>query len=38
MTLQFGMQQLINEPTHILPKLSSCIDLNFVSQTNLVME
>ena len=32
---QFGMQQLINEPTHILHALSSCIDLIFVSQPNL---
>ena len=37
-TSQFGMQQLINEPTHILPASSSCIDLIFVSQPNLVME
>ena len=38
MTSQFGMQQLINEPIHILPELSSCIDLNFVSQTSFVIE
>ena len=37
-TSQFGMQQLINEPTHILPASSSCVDLIFVSQPNLVME
>ena len=29
MTSQFGIQQLINEPTHIIPELSSCINLNF---------
>ena len=37
-TSQFGMQQLINEPTHIFRALSSCIDLIFVSQPNIVME
>ena len=37
-TSQFGMQQLINEPTHILRASSSCNDLIFVSQPNLVME
>ena len=29
------MQQLINEPTHILRASSSCIDLIFVSQPNV---
>ena len=29
---------MINEPTHILPVSSSCIDLIFVFQPNLVME
>ena len=38
MTSQFGMQQLVNEPTHILPPSSSCIDLIFVSEPKLVME
>ena len=30
MPLHFRMQHLINEPSHILPALSSCIDLVFV--------
>ena len=28
---QFGLHQIINEPTHILPNSSSCIDLIFTS-------
>ena len=32
------MNQLIQEPTHILNSSSSCIDLIFNSQPNLVME
>ena len=32
------MNQLIQEPTHILNSSSSCIDQIFTSQTNLVME
>ena len=35
---QFGLQQLIKEPTHILTNPSSCIDLLFTSQPNFVME
>ena len=35
---QFGFQQLINEPTHFVADFSSCIDLIFTSQPNLVME
>ena len=34
-TLQFGLQQIIKEPTHILDNSSSCIDLN---QSNLITE
>ena len=34
----YGLNQLIQEPTHILNSSSSCIDLIFISQTNLVME
>ena len=34
-TSQFGLKQLIQQPTHIL---SSCIDLVFKFQPNLVME
>ena len=30
-TSQFGLQQLIREPTHILGNSSSCIDLIFTS-------
>ena len=37
-TSQFGLKQLIWEPTHILSNSSSCIDLVFKSQPNLVME
>ena len=33
-----GLNQLIQEPTHILNSSSSCIDLIFTSQPNLVME
>ena len=34
-TSQFGLQQIIKEPTHILDNSSSCIDLIFTSQPNL---
>ena len=37
-TSQFGVQKLIKEPTNILTDSSSCIDLLFTSQPNLVME
>ena len=37
-TSSYGLNQLIQEPTHILNSLSSCIDLIFTSQPNLVME
>ena len=37
-TSQFGLQQLIKEPTDILTDWSSCIDLLINSQPNLVME
>ena len=36
-TSQFGLQQIINEPTHIQGYSMSCIDLTFSSQTNLGM-
>ena len=36
-TSQFGLYQLINEPTHLLENSSSCIDLIFTSQPNLVV-
>ena len=37
-TCTFGLQQIINEPTHIIGDSSSCIDLIFTSKPNLVME
>ena len=37
-TSKFGLQQLINEPTHLVADSSSCIDLIFTSQPNSVME
>ena len=37
-TSQSGLKQLIQEPTHILTDSSSCIDLTFTSQPNLVKE
>ena len=37
-TSQFGLKQLIQEPTLILTDSLSCIDLIFTSQPNLVME
>ena len=36
--MQVGLQRLINEPTHLTGKSSLCIDLNFTSQPNPVME
>ena len=38
LTSNFGLQRLIKEPTHIIGNSSSCIDLLFCSQLNLVME
>ena len=35
---QFGLQQIIKEPTHILAEPSCCIHLIFTSHQNLVME
>ena len=37
-TSQFGLHQLINEPTHLLQNYSSCIDVIFTSQPNIVVE
>lgn len=34
----YGLKQLINNPTHILPNSASCIDLIFTSQPNLITE
>ena len=38
LTSQFGLHQMIKEPTHILDTFSSCIDLIFMSQPNLIIE
>ena len=38
LTSNFGLQQLIKESTHTIGNSSSCIDLLFFSQPNLVME
>ena len=38
MTSQFGLSQTIKEATHILESSSSCIDLIFTTQPNLVVE
>ena len=35
---QFGLHQIIKEPTHILENSSSCIDLVFTSQPNLIVD
>ena len=37
LTSLYGMKQLISAPTHILQHSSTCIDLIFVNQPNLVM-
>ena len=37
-TSQFGLGQLIHEPARIIGDKSSCIDLIFASQPNLVLE
>ena len=37
-TAQFGLQQIINELTHISNASSSCIDLIFTSQPNLITD
>ena len=38
LTSQSGLNQIINEPTHITKNYSTCIDLLFTSETNLVTE
>ena len=37
-TFQFGLYQLINKSTNLLENSSSCLDLIFTSQPNLVVE
>ena len=36
-TTIYGLQQLIDEPTHIRKNSSSCIDLIFANQPNLIV-
>ena len=36
-TFYYGLYQIINEPTHVLPSLESCNDLIFTNQPNLVL-
>ena len=38
LTSQFGLSQIIEEPTHILHNSRSCIDLIFTSQPNMVID
>ena len=38
LTSQFGVSQIIKEPTHILENSSSCIYLIFTTQPNMVLE
>ena len=37
-TSEFGLEQLIHEPTHIIGERSSCIDLIFAFKSYLVVE
>ena len=37
LTSSYGLKQLIVEPTYILPTSSSCIDLLFTNQSNMVV-
>ena len=36
-TITDGLYQIIDEPTHILPSFTSCIDLIFTNQPNFVI-
>ena len=38
LTSQFGLSQIIKEPTHILENSYSCIDLIFTTQPNMALE
>ena len=38
LTTSYGFKQLISEPTHILKNSSSCIDLIFTDQPNLITD
>ena len=37
-TSLYGMKQVITEPTHILESSTSCIDLIFTNQPNIIMD
>ena len=37
-TCHHCLQEIINSPTHILPTQTSCIDLIFTYQPNLIMD
>ena len=34
----YGFHQLLSQPTHLLPQTSSCIDLIFTDQPNLIVD
>ena len=38
LTFQYGLQQIIKESTHFICSFSSCVDLIFTTQSNLLME
>ena len=38
LAIEYDLKQVINEPTHLLENSSSCTDLIFTSQQNLVMD
>ena len=38
LTSQYGLYQIVSEPTHLLPQSASCIDLIFTDQPNLVVD
>ena len=38
LTMSYGLQQLIFDPTHLLSNSSSCIDLIFMDQPNLIVD
>mgnify|MGYP001793298187 CR=1 FL=1 len=38
LTSSYGLTQIISSPTHILPNSSSCIDLIFTNQPNMVIK
>ena len=38
LAMPYGLQQLISDSTHLLPNSSSCIDLIFTDQPNLIVD